>query len=130
MRRAPSQQTHRRWIKAMMGFGQRYGLYAALIPGTFLLWMAWQDALLLSAIVAGPIAGGLSFQAAYRYYQGGDESQWLLMLAFGFSGWPILQLLERDGLTHWEQGQLTLQYFALVIAIWLVLAWMRGRLSQ
>jgi len=112
-----------------MGFGRRFGLVTALGLGMVLAVLAWQETLLVSALIAGPIAAGLSFQAGYRYYQGGDEGQWILMLAFAFAGWPILQLLEREGLSRWEQGALTLQYFALVAAIWLLLAWMARRHS-
>jgi len=107
----------------------KWGPITALLATTPLAYLAWQELLLVTALAAGALAGSLSFRAGWQYFQGAEESQWLLMLAFAFSGWPLLQLWHMDDSTQTEQTAISVQYFATVIAVWLCLAWcfLRGQ---
>ena len=127
MQEEDSQDRQRKRAARLMAFARRYGFACAVMLALIAAALAWQAFTAASAVIAGPLAGLLSCQQAIRYDRGGEASHWLLSITLAFSGWPIIQLLERNGISQWEQGMLTLQYFALMSASWLLLAWLYQR---
>jgi hypothetical protein len=69
-------------------------------------------------LLLGLGCGLLSVHQARRYLREGGETRWLLMIAFFFAGWPLVQLLAPEHLSRPEQGMLTLQYFLTAITTW------------
>ncbi len=124
MPRRPSQTRHRQWIHQLIALGRRWGWLFALPLLLIAALALQQEQLHVWALAAGLVCGALSFNHGRHYYQGGEESHWLLTIAFAFLGWPFLQLLEANGADQAQQSWISLQYFAAVLAVWFSRAWM------
>ncbi|MDQ2070652.1 hypothetical protein [Natronospira bacteriovora] len=130
MRRAPSQNRHREWIRSLLAFADRGGwVLGLLLVATGLALFCFEQGA-LSALAAAVPAGILSAYLGHQYHQGGDESHWLMMILAFFAGWPLVMLLERNGTPQLEQNLITVQYFLLVIGLWLLVSALLARRNQ
>jgi hypothetical protein len=123
----PREDKHRRRLATLIAFGGRHGLLSALTLAALTSALSWQFILSWPLLIAAPVAGALSVQQSWHFHRDGAPSHWLAAVLFAFAGWPVVQLIERNGITQWEQGMLTLQYFSLMAATWLLLAWLKAK---
>jgi hypothetical protein len=118
MRRRSTIEQHERRIAAIFALLRRRGGLISLTGAAGLAAAVWHGPPDLPALLLGLGCGLLSVHQARRYLREGGETRWLLMIAFFFAGWPLVQLLAPEHLSRPEQGMLTLQYFLTAITTW------------